>query len=363
MTAIKSKINKSKSQWVPTLRHPDSGWKHLVAVVYALVANLVGLFSMLQCSSNWHSSSNYGNASTLILAILLSCHGRVIATYMVHESCHGNIFVQSWANALLGTVCLWLAGCPYANYEHVKFMHNAHHKDRADTVEFDYRDFVKKQPWVFRQAVLGLEWCCVPIVETIMHFRSALSPLLDTTCKPGRRQSAWIGSFTMLLFYVYLWQHGALLPELIMGALLLHFLSYGDAFHHTFEAVMLKDYTPGPGGRTPKFEEENTYSNVVSTGFPLLNLLALNFGYHNAHHKKPMVPWYGLPDYHDKIYGSLTSPAARKQLLPATDIRKAYFLHRVRRVLDEDYGVVHPPGTPGRANDFVGTLGVSFLTV
>jgi fatty acid desaturase len=353
----------SKNGALPTFRHPDSGWKDLAALFYAIAAELLGLRWMLQYAS---SSNYYAMAAAAVPAILFSLHGRILASYLVHESCHCNVFVQRWANKAFGNVCLFFAGCPYANWEHIKYMHDAHHKDRADPVEFDYRDFVKKQPGVVRNTVLGLEWACIPIVETIMHFRVFLSPLVQPiagTMTPGRRLSALIGAPVTLLFHMYLWQHGALLPQLIMGALLLHFLSFSDSFQHTYQAVMIKDYVPGPGERTFKYEEENTYSNVMSTDFPLLNALALNFGYHNAHHKKPMLPWYGLPAYHDKLYGGLMSPAAMKQLLPFSCVLKAWFVHRVRRVLDDDYGVVHPPGTPGRTNDFVGSLGVSFLTV
>jgi hypothetical protein len=52
------------------------------------------------------------------------------------------------------------------------------------------------------------------------------------------------------------------------------------------------------------------------------------------------------------------------QVLTIPDVWYAWYRHRLRRVVEEDYGVVHPIGTPGgRANDFVGALGVSFLTV
>jgi fatty acid desaturase len=199
-----------------------------------------------------------------------------------------------------------------------------------------------------------------------MHVRAALYPIFASeggTCTLSRRRSAWIGTPLAMFFHIYLWQQGVLLPHVISGALLLHFLSMSDSFHHTYEAFMMKDYKPGPGDRTAKFEEENTYSNVISTSFPWLNTLVLNFGYHNAHHKKPMVPWYALPDYHDKLYGGLLTEASMKQVLPVQDVLHAWVIHRVRRVLEEDYGVVHPPGTPGRADDFIGTLGVSFLTV
>ena len=45
-----------------------------------------------------------------------------------------------------------------------------------------------------------------------------------------------------------------------------------------------------------QYEEDNTYSNLLSTRYPWLNLLVLNFCYHNVHHNKPSEPWYRLPN-------------------------------------------------------------------
>ncbi|KAG7354950.1 fatty acid desaturase [Nitzschia inconspicua] len=176
-----------------------------------------------------------------------------------------------------------------------------------------------------------------------------------------------------------MWHHNALFWQLVCGAMMLHILAFGDAFHHTYEAVFPQNYTPGPGNRTAQYEEENTYSNLISISFPRLNLLNLNFGYHNAHHKRPMVPWYRLPSYHDKLYptsnvirskveGSADSHItlaeyACPQILSLKDIFASWHRHRLRRVLEEDYGEVHPLEAIDRARDFVGTLGASFLTV
>lgn len=283
----------------------------------------------------------------------------------MHEATHWNVFEEPSANAWFGRVALWLAGTPYADYGHVRRMHMAHHKDRADTVEFDYREFVKSNGAI-RRVVLLLEYCFVPMVETIMHIRTALFPILQPTkVTVARHRSALIGSFAQLLFYSFLWMHSILLPHILSGVLVLQYLALNDAFHHTYEAILMQDYVPGPGRRTAQYEEENTYSNLVSVQHPWLNtLLSLNFGYHNAHHEKPMTPWYNLPALHDQLYTSPKNDATiYPQLLPLTDVLSAWFTHRLRRVTEEDYGVVHKVGTPGRADDFVGALGVSFLTV
>jgi fatty acid desaturase len=305
---------------------------------------------------------------------------------LVHEAAHSSIFIEQKANRIAGIICLWLAGSPYAEFDYVRKLHIMHHNDRADVGELDYRRFLNRRP-VLRSFILTLEWAFVPAVDTIMHLRVAFSPILfdEKAHSDGRRRLALIGVPVLFAFYAYLWHCGALLLHLTAGALILHFLAMHDAFQHTYEVMLVEDYKPGPGDRTAQYEEENTFSNLISVRYPLVNIFSLNFGYHNAHHAKPMVPWYKLPDFHNQLYkgnysnsgstgtddvdktsgGIVTSTPTMPspQILPFAELVTAWHKHRLRRVVEEDYGVVHPPGTPGRANDFVGSLGVSFLTV
>ena len=87
---------------------------------------------------------------------------------------------------------------------------------------------------------------------------------------------------------------------------------------------------------------------------PWLNLLVLNFGYHNAHHHKPIMPWYRLPAQHREMFGEDSGP-----VLPFRNLLKAYHEYRVPRILNEDEGDVN--GLE-RGRRFVGVDGVSFLT-
>ena len=99
----------------------------------------------------------------------------------------------------------------------------------------------------------------------------------------------------------------------------------------------------------------NTFSNLISTRYPALNLLVLNFGYHNAHHTKAIVPWYKLPELHEKLYGKDDS-----QVFPFWNLVKAFHKYRVKRVLNADVGDISIGEKKGM--DFVGVDGVSFLT-
>ena len=109
-------------------------------------------------------------------------------------------------------------------------------------------------------------------------------------------------------------------------------------------------------GRDRQYEHANTYSNVISQRHPWRNLLILNFGYHNAHHHRPSVPWYRLPALHKDLYGE-----ACDAVLPLSELLRTWHRNRVRRVISNDYGA--PAQGPGRADNFVGAHGVSFLTV
>jgi fatty acid desaturase len=383
-----------------------AGWKHFAALLYSLVADVVGFLWMVDDFNDRRHDGLAAAVVRLTAAIFLAAHGRVVAAYLVHEAAHSSVFIEPKANRVLGIVCLWLAGCPYADFDYVRKLHIMHHKDRADVGEFDYRRFVHRYA-LLRSLILALEWAYVPAVDTIMHLRVALFPLFvavddkkgsaaassDVFSDAGRCRTALVGAPVLLAFYAYLWHRGALLPHLVAGALVLHFLAIHDAFQHTYEVMLVEDYRPGPGDRTAQYEEENTFSNLISIRYPAVNLLSLNFGYHNAHHAKPMMPWYNLPDLHNQLYkgnydnninlrpddATCTVTTTRSsssdnatpppptmpcpQLLPFCELFTTWHRHRLRRVVEDDYGVVHPPGQPGRANDFVGSLGVSFLTV
>jgi fatty acid desaturase len=140
-------------------------------------------------------------------------------------------------------------------------------------------------------------------------------------------------------------------------------LRFIDCFQHTYDAYPILDDTPVPKDklRDRAYEQANTFTDVVSvksTWFNgLLNMVWLNFGFHNAHHERPTMPWYRLPAYHRELY-----PTAYAQVITVTELLRSFHINRVKRILADDYGDVATIGTPGRADRFVGAVGVSFLT-
>ena len=173
-------------------------------------------------------------------------------------------------------------GTPYADFYHVRKLHLAHHFDRADTCAFDYRKFITERP-LLRRAVLALEWCFIPAVECIMHANIALA-WANAALPRRRRVIAATGSVAFAAFWAALGYYGGVAAVALYALstnIFLQVLAVHDAFQHTYDVLVTapgQPYTPGPGPRDAKYEEENTFSDLISLRFPLLNLLVLNFG-------------------------------------------------------------------------------------
>ena len=150
----------------------------------------------------------------------------------------------------------------------------------------------------------------------------------------------------------------AALLYLLAYLLFMTVLRFMDAFQHNYEIHLTLDTpdAPAPFRGDRDYEERNTYSNFLSRRWPWLNLLVLNFNYHNAHHAKPTVPWHQLPALHHDLY-----PTACPQQLGFLEQLRSYHNNRVARVLSPDYGStnVRTALDEGR---LVGANALSFLT-
>jgi fatty acid desaturase len=291
------------------------------------------------------------------LGVLLCAHTMVLAAYLIHEAAHQTLFAPHWANAAAGEAMNFIAGSSYASFERIRHMHIRHHLDRADLTCFDFKGLLRRRPGV-RRLLQVLEWCYIPATELLMHGQIILRPLFVPS---QRRYLARVVAMAVarcaLLTLLGLWSLKALILYGVAVLLFLHVLNFFDAFHHTFEqyAVAADEALP-VHDRDRAFEHANTYSNVISRRHPWLNLLILNFGYHNAHHHRASAPWYRLPSLHRDLYG-----AERGGMLPLSQLWRTWHRNRVRRVYSDDYGA---PSSGSRGADrFVGAHGVSFLTV
>jgi fatty acid desaturase len=296
-------------------------------------------------------------AAANVAGVLLCAHTMILAAYLIHEAAHQTLFAAPKANALAGEAMSFVAGASYASFERIRRMHLRHHLDRADLACFDFKALLRRRPSVLR-ILQTLEWAYLPAAELMMHAQVIVRPFfVASQRKHLPRVAAMLALRLGLLALLGLWSLKALLLYLLAVLLQLHVLNFFDAFHHTFEQYFVADDEPVPtAGRDRRYEQQNTYSNVISRRRPWLNLLTLNFGYHNAHHHRPSVPWYRLPALHRELYGQ--DPLA---VLPLSKLLATWHRNRVRRVLSDDYGA--PAQGPQGADAFVGAHGVSFLTV
>lgn len=329
-------------------RQAGGAWPNLLTVAYTFAGWAAGVWML---TLPWVSLNAAG--------VLLTAHALIISAYLIHECVHQTIFAAPVANDRLGALCGWLNGACLANYAGLKKKHLRHHADRLDVVTFDYRAALNATPRWVQKTVLALEWAYIPVIELMMRGMVIAAPFYFGTVRDRVRLLSLLiirVAFFVALAFVSI---KALLLYALAYVLFLHVLRFMDAYQHTYDVFPSRSLEPAPADprRTRRYEYENTYSNLVAVRWPWLNLLTLNFAYHNAHHARSGEPWYRLPALHHALYGE-NDP----QVLPCRDLIAGYHRNRVTRVFAADYGSVGTDTTGSRASQFIGAVGVSFLT-
>ena len=321
-------------------------WPNLLVVLYTFLGWGCGVYLLMSV----HPVLN-------ALGVLLTAHTLIYSGYLIHECVHHTIFEGGRANDRLGIALSWLNGACLADYQRLKKKHLRHHADRLDVVTFDYRAAIGSAPRWVQRGVLALEWGYVPAVELIMRGMIVAFPFYYGTAGSRTRVLALLGVRVLFFISLALICIKAVLLYTLAYLLFLQVLRFLDAFQHTYEVFPSASLAPAPPDprRTRRYEYENTYSNLLSERQRWLNLLVLNFPYHNAHHERAGESWYRLPALHRSLYG-----AKDQQVITCRELAWSYHRHRVARVLADDYGSVAPNGK--RASGFLGAVGVSFLT-
>lgn len=326
------------------LRYHDGFWPNALAFGYAFGGYACGLW--LLAAPSWPLN---------VAGVLLTTHALVIAAYLIHECAHNTLFANHRYNAALGEVLSWLVGAGYGRYEDIRHKHFRHHIDRADVVAFDFRPLLLRRPRWLRVAQ-RLEWAYVPAIDLAMHALVIALPF-RLPSRRDRRLRVLAVLLTRVAFFALLGYLSlkALLLYAVVYLIFLHAMRFFDVHQHTYEVweTLERSRHAADAHFDRRYEESNTYSNLLSTRFSWLNLLVLNFPYHNAHHTRPTMPWYRLPQLHRELYGD-----DRGRVLPFRRLLASYHRYRVARVTNGD-----PPGMDvGDGGDFVGVVGVSFLT-
>ena len=336
-----------------TFRYADGVLPNVLTLGFTVLAYPLGVY--LLTTPVW--ALNAIGFACVVLTLVWSA-------YFIHEFAHQAIFKTAAANSRWGTLMSWINGSCYARFDDMRSKHMRHHVERADVITFDARGFLLAAPTWQRRLVLALEWAYFPAVEFMMRGFVILMPFNASKGKTGGtrararilaiagvRISAWV--------VLALYSLKAVLLYFAAFLVFITLLRFADCFQHTYDAYPILDDTPVPKDkvRDRSYEQLNTFSDIVGTNNPWLNMLWLNFGFHNAHHERPTMPWYRLPAFHRELYSENYA-----QVITVRELLRSFHINRVKRVLSTDYGVVGAAATAGRADGFLGAVGVSFLT-
>ena len=299
-------------------RFDDALLPNLLAWGYMFSAYIFG-FAAILADALWLN----------VLGVIFLAHSMVIAAYFVHECAHESLFIQ---------------------HKHVR-----HHIDRADIVSFDFRTRLQQYPRALK-LINFLEWFYIPALEIMMHGLVIVLPFVKDNRKELRSRiiivlimrTAFFAALASISLKVL-----SLYPIAYM--LFLTVMRFMDVHQHTYDLYETLDQPSGDEVKQydSAFEKRNTFSNVLSLKYPWLNLLVLNFSYHNIHHDKQMQPWYRLPSLHKKLYDNNET-----QVLSFVNLLKSYHRYRVQRVINSDATDIDVH----KGRDFIGVDGVSFLT-
>lgn len=333
-----------------TFKNTDSVLPNSLAFSFAIVGYALGVYMLF--SNHWLVN---------IAGVLLTAQSLIISAYLLHDFSHWSIFKTPELNRSWGMFMSWINGSCYSTFEEIRSKHMHHHVDRADVLTFNVQHLMRDMPSFARNIIKSLEWAYIPALEILMHFLVIILPFIKPEWHYKRPRLLAILLIRVPIFALMAWWSiKAWLLYLLAYGIMLTALRFADAFQHTYDVFLEADLAQAGGKikdeklRDRAYEQANTFSNLTSLKYPWLNLIFLNFPYHNAHHEKPVAPWYQLPQLHKQLFGD--SP-----LLPVISMSKlllAYHRHRVKRLQSDDYGVL----TNDSANAFIGAAGVSFLT-
>ncbi|MDP5065073.1 MAG: fatty acid desaturase [Haliea sp.] len=329
------------------LRDPAGAHYTVLVLAYITIAYIGGWLALFQ-----------NNAALNAVGVIAVAHSMVIAAYLLHDCGHNAVFMSAKANAALGKVLNWVIGSCYGRFEDIRYKHMRHHVDNYDPVVWDYRSYLRSRPTIAK-VVKAAEWAYIPAVEIMMHTMLVIAPwVMESKREQRGRVLRVLMVRGALLALVLVISPAAILLYTLSQLLLLTALRFMDCYQHNYEVIFNLDEkdTVFPHRGDAEYEQRNTYSNLLSGRFPAINLLVLNFCYHNAHHEKPTLGWYRLPELHQTMY-----PGVEQQTLGFLMQAKAFHKHRVSRIYAEEYGAdeVKTSLKEGRA---VGVDALSFLT-
>jgi acyl-lipid omega-6 desaturase (Delta-12 desaturase) len=323
---------------------------HGMALAYAVFGYAIGMAGILATSS-----------VVKLLAVLLLAHSMTIAAYLLHECAHNTIFTTNANNARMGRALSWIVGSIYGSYEDMRHKHLRHHVENGDIVWFDYQQWFVRHPRSLK-LIQYLEWFYVPAHDLLMHGVMVFTSFVVPQRRSQRLRNVFFIVMRAGLFSVLVWlAPAAAVLYAVAYMAMMTVLRFMDALQHDYgQTFTLFDSQRGPYRGDRGYEQAHTFSNPLSARHAWVNLLVLNFGFHNAHHARPTTPWYDLPAAHRALFAGTEG-----NVIPLRGQLKSFHRFRVSRIVDgADTAMASPSDflAAARRGDAPGGNAASFLT-
>jgi fatty acid desaturase len=312
-------------------------------VSYCIIGYITGVALVLQ------DSYVSGILGTMIVA-----HTTVWSALLTHEFMHNTIFASKRLNVIFGSLMTIISGACYVSYQRLRQQHLDHHRHNVGYDGFSITEWVMTLQPMLRRLILALEYVYFPILSIVARCRALLIPFVLAEHRPLRRRIVVVLLLRCLAYAVAF----SISPVSILWLFLAHIIVLNifrvfDCFHHTFDIIPLG--TPAP--KTDRaYEQEHTYSSLISRKRPWLNWIVLNYGFHNAHHQFPAANWVDLPRHDRALYNTNES-----HCIYFLDLLRWYHHNRIARIR---FGIGRPRVNNGRLeiNEFWGVImNISFM--
>jgi fatty acid desaturase len=258
---------------------------------------------------------------------------------------------------LLGTILSLPIGTAYFPFEEYRLNHIRHHVEKIDVIGFDVQAFVNKLSPFWRWALTVTEGLYFPTIFFIVKIQGVMEILKSKGAERRRAVVAGLGYGVFFLAILSV-SPPAIIWLFIAVLIRIHCIRLVDAFQHTYDQIP-QDVTVEK--RSRQYEQNKTFSFPVFKKIPVLNLLFLNFGFHNAHHAAPGCPWYRLPKADSILSGRLnevnnsTAYSCTPQI-GIWEILSNYHRHRIDRIIKYDQENVYDEGGNFLFHQFRGAL-------
>ena len=306
--------------------------------------NLVAVFLILSTYAGGLIAIFSHSFAVALTGVALLWHSMTLAWYLSHDCAHGVVSGNRRTDKWLGELLSWINGYSYFAFSDYVTDHLRHHAKQVDIIGIEVAHFLAELPAALRIVVLAFEYCHVPLSHSLLRIQQRLD-ILRHGSRDDRIRVLVVLLARSGLMAAMLWGSPRAFVLYVLAVVLrIHCIRFVDAFQHTYPEEIPEKIGKSKGHG---FEQVHTFSFPLAYRHQYLNLLILNFGYHNAHHAMPSCPWYHLPRLHQLLYEDLPGmapPAFTPPKARFIDLLKAYHRHRIRRMIGASQGRAYDEG-------------------